>query len=68
MSNLQNYRQQKEENNEVHETPMDKKHRTTFKMVKVNTEIHGLLKVEAAKTGLLMQEIVEQAIMDKLNK
>lgn len=68
MSNLNNYRQQKEEKNQVHETPVDKKQRTNFKIVKVNSEIHGLLKLEAAKTGYTMQEIVEEAIMDKLGK
>lgn len=67
MSNLNNYTQQKEENNEVHETPVDRKKRTDYKMVKVNNEIHKKLKMKSVETGFSMQEIAEEGIMNKLN-
>lgn len=67
MSNVNNYTQQKEENNEVHETPVDRKKRTDYKMVKVNNEIHKKLKMKSVETGFSMQEIAEEGIMNKLN-
>ena len=67
MSNLHDYTQQKEENNEVHETPVDRKKRTDYKMVKVNNEIHKKLKMKSVETGFSMQEIAEEGIMNKLN-
>ena len=67
MSNLGKYTQQKEANNEVHETPVDRKKRTDYKMVKVNNEVHKKLKMKSVETGFSMQEIAEAGIMKELN-
>lgn len=68
MNNLGKYTQQKEENNEVHETPVDRKKKTDYKMVKVNNELHEELKIKAAQKGITMQEFTEKAIREKLNQ
>lgn len=66
MSSLEKYTQQKEANNEVHETPVDRKKRTDYKMVKVNNEVHKNLKMKSVETGFSMQEIAEDAIMEAI--
>lgn len=68
MSNVNKYRQEKEAKNEVHETPVDRKKRTDYKMVKVNNEIHKKLKLKSVESGYSMQEIAENAIMKAINQ
>ncbi|RIM90976.1 toxin-antitoxin system HicB family antitoxin [Staphylococcus xylosus] len=68
MSNVNQYRQNKEAKNEVHETPVDRKKKTEYKMVKVNNELHEELKIKAATQGITMQEFTERAIREKLDQ
>lgn len=63
---LNNYVSEKDES-EKKETPMTKKKKTDYKMVKVNNEIHKKLKMKSVETGFSMQEIAEEGIMNKLN-
>lgn len=63
---LNNYVSKKDES-EKKETPMTKKKKTDYKMVKVNNEIHKKLKMKSVETGFSMQEIAEAGIMKELN-
>lgn len=65
-SNIGKYTGEKEEKNEKHETPVDRKKRTDYKMVKVNNELHNQLKLRSVQRGESMQEIVERAIRNEL--
>lgn len=60
-NNIKSYTNQQEEN-EKKETPMTKKKRTDYKMVKVNNEIHNELKIRSAQRGMSMQEMNEEAL------
>lgn len=60
-NNIKNYTNQ-QEGNEKKETPMTKKKRTDYKMVKVNNEIHNELKIRSAQRGMSMQEMNEEAL------
>lgn len=67
-SNLDKYNQKKESNNEIKSTPFDSniKKKDDFKLVKIDTQIHGDLKLAALKNQTTMKNIVDSAIKEYL--
>ena len=50
------------------ETPMTKKKKTDYKMVKLNNEIHSELKMKSVQKGISMQEMNERALRKYLDE
>lgn len=63
-SNLDNYNDKKEQNHERKETPFDSdiKKKDDFKLVKIDPQVHGDLKLAALKNNTTMKEMVDLAI------
>lgn len=68
-SNLDRYNEKKEQNNEMKETPFDSniKKKDDFKLVKIDPQIHGDLKLAALKNNTTMKEMVDLAIRKYLS-
>ncbi|MGI2256825.1 hypothetical protein [Staphylococcus cohnii] len=64
---LNNYVSEKDES-EKKETPMTKKKKTDYKMVKLNNEIHSELKMKSVQKGISMQEMNERALRKYLDE
>ncbi|WP_204177984.1 MULTISPECIES: hypothetical protein [unclassified Staphylococcus] len=64
---LNNYVSGKDES-EKKETPMTKKKKTDYKMVKLNNEIHSELKMKSVQKGISMQEMNERALRKYLDE
>ncbi|MCE5025542.1 hypothetical protein [Staphylococcus simulans] len=67
---IDKYSQKKEVNNETKETPFDNAitRKDDFKLVKIDSQIHGDLKLAALKNNTTMKNIVDSAIREYLNE
>ncbi|MCT2553862.1 MULTISPECIES: hypothetical protein [Staphylococcus] len=69
-SNLDQYNEKKERGNEIKRTPFDSniKKKDDFKLVKIDPQIHGELKLAALKDNTTMQKMADLAIKKYLSE
>ncbi|MEA1207908.1 hypothetical protein OIN98_13970 [Staphylococcus aureus] len=69
-SNLDQYNEKKERGNVIKRTPFDSniKKKDDFKLVKIDPQIHGELKLAALKDNTTMQKMADLAIKKYLSE